>query len=236
MAEIVRLDRAAEEAVLARCLEVLEAGALVVLPTDTVYGLAARADLEEAVASIFAAKGRDTAKSLVVMVGSAEAAERLAAPEARATLRRLSSLWPGPLTVVVKAAGIPWKRFLAPETETLGMRVPDHPFMLRLLSASGPLAVTSANLSGKPAPQSFDEIDPSLLDQVELALDAGRCGSGLPSTVVELEGSNFTLLRQGEVGEERIAALLAEQESAPRDAVAGAEERTKKKQGKERKG
>lgn len=230
MAEIVRLDEVEEEAALARCLEALEAGALVVLPTDTVYGLAARADLEEAVAAAFAVKGRNTAKSLVVMVGSAEVAERLASPEDRASLRRLFSLWPGPLTVVVKAAGIPWKRFLAPGTETLGVRVPDHPFMLRLLSASGPLAVTSANLSGKSAPRSFDEIDPLLLDRVELALDAGRCGSGVPSTVVKLEGSNFRLLRQGEVGEERIAALMAGEGSARQDAVDGAEERAKKGQ------
>lgn len=228
MTEIVRLHGAEEEAALARCLKALEAGALVVLPTDTVYGLAARADSGEAVAAVFAVKGRDTAKSLVVMVGSAEEAESLASPEDRASLRRLSPLWPGPLTVVVGASGVPWRSHLAPGTETLGVRVPDHPFMLRLLSMSGPLAVTSANLSGKPAPRSFAEIDPSLLDRVELALDAGRCGSGVPSTVVELEGASFTLLRQGEVGEEPIAALLAVEGSARRDAVAGAEERTKK--------
>ncbi len=208
MALIVSLRELGEKAAVERCVEALDGGALVILPTDTVYGLAARADAREAVAAVFAAKGRDAARSLVVMVKDAREAESLVAPEEREYVRRLSALWPGPLTVVARAADIPWKGYLAPKTHTLGMRVPDHPFMLRLLSASGPLAVTSANLSGKPAPRSFADIEPLLLKRVEIAVEAGECGSGRPSTVVELRGSEYSLLRRGEIPEESIASLL----------------------------
>ncbi len=219
----MRLDRSGEEAALERCAAALEAGDLAVLPTDTVYGLAARADAPGAVAAVFAVKGRDSAKSLVVMVGDPREALRLAVPEERASLGRLAALWPGPLTVVVRAVDIPWREYLAPGTDTLGIRVPAHAFLLRLLTRSGPLAVTSANLSGRDAPRSFAEIDPVLLDRVALALDAGECGSGTPSTVVEIRGSEYALLRRGEIGEDVISALLRGEGPAPAGRGAGEE-------------
>ncbi len=228
MALIISLRELGEEAAVERCAEALKEGALAILPTDTVYGIAARADAGKAVAAVFAAKGRDDTKSLVVMVSHGREAEELASPEDREPLRRLSALWPGPLTVVVRAAEVPWKRYLAPRTDTLGVRVPGHPFMLRLLTACGPLAVTSANLSGNASPRSFAEIDPVLLERVEIAVDAGECGSGSPSTVVELRGWEYSLLRTGEIPEGRIASLLRG-ERAPR--VSGGEREEKRSDG-----
>lgn len=223
MALIVSLYEIGEEGAVELCAEALGRGGLAILPTDTVYGIAAKADVGEAVAAVFAAKGRDVAKSLVVMVKDVREAEALAAPEDREPMRRLSVFWPGALTVVIRAADLPWKKYLAPRTDTLGIRVPGYPFMLRLLSACGPLAVTSANLSGNAAPSSFAEIDPLLLERVAIAVDAGECGSGSPSTVVELRGSEYSVLRRGEITEESIASLLRG-ETAPHASSGGREE------------
>lgn len=204
----MRLGEAGEEAVLERCRAVLDGGGLVVLPTDTVYGLAARVDIPQAVAGIFAVKGREASKGLVVMVaGRGEAAE-LVAPEERESLLRLGSLWPGPLTLVARAGKVPWRENVAPSSPTLGFRVPDSPLLLRLIAATGPLAVTSANRSGGEAPASFGDIDTELLRQVDLALDGGSRGSGRPSTVVSLSGEDFEILRRGEIGEEELRRAL----------------------------
>ncbi|MBN2026928.1 MAG: threonylcarbamoyl-AMP synthase [Actinobacteria bacterium] len=187
-----------------RCAEVLAMGELAIIPTDTVYGLAARADVHRAVEAVFRAKGRDAEKALVVMVSGIEEAAELTVEEERETLRRLGTLWPGPLTLVVKASEIPWRESVAPSTHMLGIRVPDSPLLLSLLSISGPLAVSSANLAGGPAPASFAEIDEGLLAKVGLAVDGGKSGSGRPSAVVKISEGELTVLRQGEICEDEL--------------------------------
>ena len=209
MAQVLRLRGGDPSVPIERCREVLARGGLVVVPTDTVYGLAARADMSAAVARIFAVKGRGADRALVVMVPSREAAAALVAPEGRGTLARLASFWPGPLTVVARTVDVPWRRWLAPHSEKLGIRVPDSPFLLRLLALTGPLAVTSANFSGNAAPATFRDVDPGLLLRVELAVDGGRCGSGKPSTVAEIGTGGVRLLRHGEIGEEELMRALA---------------------------
>lgn len=200
MTEIIRLQDADYMPVVRRCKEALDGGDLVILPTDTVYGLAARADLPGAVRMIFEAKGRDAEKALVVMVPSVEEAAELTADEERETLLRLGGLWPGPLTLVVKAGKVPWRESVAPSSSMLGMRVPDSPLLLSLLGISGPLAMTSANLSGGAAPTSFVKIDPSLVARARIAVDGGNRGSGMPSTVAELRRGGLKVLRCGEIG------------------------------------
>jgi tRNA threonylcarbamoyl adenosine modification protein (Sua5/YciO/YrdC/YwlC family) len=195
-------------ALLKRCATVLAAGELLILPTDTVYGLAARADIPNAVEAVFAAKGRDAGKSLVVMVSSAEEAAELVEPEQRESLGRLACFWPGPLTLVVRAREASWKRNVAPASGSLGIRVPGDPFLLSLLVVSGPLAVTSANPAGGRAPVSFAEIDVGVLAATGLALDDGERGSGKPSTIAEIRGSTVSVLRQGEITEDELALAL----------------------------
>jgi len=222
MIEILRLHETDQDPAVERCAEVLGRGGLVVLPTDTVYGLAARVDMPEAVAAVFALKGRDNQKALVVMVSSSGEAEKLAAPSERGLMRRLgAALWPGPLTLVAKAGDIPWKESIAPGSDTLGLRVPDSPFLLRLLEVSGPLAVTSANPAGRPAPVSFEEIDAGLLGAVGFAIDGGGRGSGKPSTIVEIEGNGIKVLRLGEIGEDELreALMHGHMDRRPRPAV-----------------
>jgi len=208
MTEILRLHDTDTRTITERCAELLNRGELVILPTDTVYGLAARADIPRAVEAVFEAKGRDAEKALVVMVSSTEEAEGLTADAERESLRCLGTLWPGPLTLVVKASEIPWRRIVAPSDDMLGIRVPDSPLLLALLGISGPLAVSSANLAGGPAPASFDEIDEGLLEEVGLAVDGGTCGSGRPSTVVEIKKGALTVLRQGEICEDELIRIM----------------------------
>jgi len=208
MTEIVRLRDTDTRAIGERCAEILDRGQLVILPTDTVYGLAARADISSAVEAVFEAKGRDAEKALVVMVSSTEEAVGLVACEERESLQRIGTLWPGPLTLVVKAGEIPWRKSVAPSSDKLGIRVPDSPLLLTLLGISGPLAVSSANPAGVPAPASFDEIDEGLLREVGFAVDGGMCGSGRPSTVVEIRGGGLTVLRQGEICEDELMRIM----------------------------
>lgn len=208
MTEILRLQDADLSEIVRRCAEVLDRGGLVILPTDTVYGLAARADMPRAVGAIFDAKGRDAEKALVVMVSSSDEAERLAADEERGSLQRLGALWPGPLTLVVKASEVPWRASVAPSTGMLGIRVPDSPLLLALLGSSGPLAVTSANPAGGTSPASFSDIDDGLLQGVGLAVDGGTCGSGRPSTVVEIKEGGLKVLRRGEICEDELIHMM----------------------------
>jgi L-threonylcarbamoyladenylate synthase len=193
---------------LREAISVLERDGLVVVPTDTVYGVAAKADSAEGVARIFQAKGRDWEKAIVVMVSDAGKAEELVAEEAIPVLRKLSALWPGPLTLVLPAREGGVKRIVASTVPTIGIRIPDHPFLLSLLGKAGPLAVTSANFSGRPAPASPKEMDREFLEKVDLVLDGGPCRSGVPSTVAEIKGGEVVVLREGEIGVEKLMELL----------------------------
>jgi L-threonylcarbamoyladenylate synthase len=216
MAEIIRLYEADHDALLKRCDTALAVGGLLILPTDTVYGLAARVDMDGAVEAVFAAKGRDAAKSLVVMVAGIREAVQLAGPALREPLMRLAVFWPGPLTLVVETEGVPWKEKVAPFSGSLGIRVPDSAFLLRLLRKSGPLAVTSANVAGGPEPVSFADVDAHLLAAAAIALDGGESGSGIPSTVAEIKDGAVSVLRRGAITQEELnLALMAEEGGGP---------------------
>ena len=204
MSEVLHLKNMKAPLPQERCRDILAEGGLVILPTDTVYGLAARADIPEAVERVFEVKGREEEKALVVMVSSLKEAAEIATPEQREALKRLGSLWPGPLTLVVRAGEVPWRESVAPSSETLGIRIPDSSFMLELLQLAGPLAVTSANPAGESAPTSFTTVDGGLLSKVELAVDGGEQGSGRPSTVAEIRGDGLKILRHGDIGSEEL--------------------------------
>ncbi len=198
------MDEVDMQAAVDDCAAVLAWGGIAVVPTDTVYGIAARADTREAVEAVFTVKGRDAGKALVVMAADEQAALRLAASPEGEAVSRLARLWPGPLTIVVKAAPLDWLQPVAP-AGTLGIRVPASSFLLELLKRTGPLAVTSANLTGKPAPASFADIDPVFLGKLDSAvLIEGEAGSGKPSTVVEIAAGDLSVLRSGEIGDKEL--------------------------------
>jgi len=190
--------------------ELLQAGKLVAIPTETVYGLAANALDPAAVAKIFTAKGRPQDNPLIVHVLSLEEAAPLVKhipPQAR---QLAEAFWPGPLTIVLK------KSALVPEIVSAGLgtvalRSPSHPAARALLQACGlPLAAPSANRSGSPSPTSAQHVLDDMAGRIAAVLDGGSCGVGVESTVVTLAASVPTLLRPGGISPSQLRAVLGE--------------------------
>lgn len=185
----------------------LRRGDLVVLPTDTVYGIASRPDDAHATARLFEAKERPRGLELPVLVPDAESARGIAAFDARAD--RLSSRWwPGALTIVLPrtAASSGWD--LGGDPETIGVRVPRHPLALALLARTGPLAVTSANRSGSPTPSTCDAIVSTFGEAVDVYLCEEFPLEGSASTVVDLAHGQPNILREGSIAAADVLAVL----------------------------
>ncbi|MFZ4380461.1 MAG: L-threonylcarbamoyladenylate synthase [Sandarakinorhabdus sp.] len=199
---------AADAAGIAAAVEVLRAGGLVAVPTETVYGLAARADQPLAVAAIYAAKGRPSFNPLIVHVADAAQAETLAqfSPLARVLAARF---WPGPLTLVLpRRAGAAVATLVTAGLETLALRCPAHGVMQALIAAVGPLAAPSANASGRISPTRAHHVAGSLPGV--MVLDAGPCAAGVESTIVAVEGNGWRLLRAGAVAVEDIVSVAGQ--------------------------
>jgi L-threonylcarbamoyladenylate synthase len=195
---------------IARAAALLRAGGLVAVPTETVYGLAARADSEAAVAAIFAAKGRPDFNPLIVHVASLEMARRLAELDERAE-RLAARYWPGPLTLVVPLrAGAPVVPAVTAGLPTVALRMPDHPALQRLLGELAlPIAAPSANRSGAISPTAPAHVAGSLGDAVNAILDGGVCPRGLESTIVALRADgSWQLLRPGPIPEGELTTQL----------------------------
>lgn len=207
----------ADAAGTARAAELLIAGRLVAVPTETVYGLAARADSASAVAEIYRAKGRPDFNPLIVHVASLDQAEALAQLDERA--RRLAErFWPGPLTLVVPlresarvapavTAGLP----------TIALRMPAHPVARAVLEAAGvPLAAPSANRSGGVSPTTAEHVVASLEHPIGAVVDGGPCEGGLESTIVALRpDGTWQLLRPGPVTMSQVAEVAGSATQSP---------------------
>ena len=195
--------------------ERLRAGGLVALPTETVYGLAARADSASAVAQIYRAKGRPDFNPLIVHIPDIAAAERIAEFDDRA--RRLAAaFWPGALTMVLPLrinAGI--APAVTAGLPTIALRCPAHPAMRAVLQAADlPLAAPSANRSGGVSPSRAEHVAASLGAAVDLVLDGGPCAAGIESTIVALRNSGWEILRPGPITEAQIADVLGPSEAS----------------------
>lgn len=187
-------------------LQVLKSGGLVAFPTDTVYGLAADPFNPAAIQRLYAAKERDMSKAIAVLVGAVEQLEQVTPGLTQAAERLAAHFWPGALTLVItRRPKLPSELSALP---TIGVRMPDHAFALRLLRASGPLATTSANRSGEENPLTADDVLQQLSGRVELVLDGGRCPGGVPSTVVDCTVPDGRILRDGAISTEEIQAVL----------------------------
>ena len=202
---------AADEAGIARAAEILRGGGLVALPTETVYGLAARADSEPAIAAIYRAKGRPEFNPLIVHVASLEQAERLALFDDRA--RELAErFWPGPLTLVLPLRdGAQVAPAVTAGLPTIALRIPAHPLMQAVLrTLELPLAAPSANRSGSVSPTSAEHVLASFGEDAPPVLDGGACERGLESTIVALRASGWQQLRPGPIPQSAVAALLGD--------------------------
>jgi L-threonylcarbamoyladenylate synthase len=199
----------ADAAGIGEAAEILRAGGLVGLPTETVYGLAGLATSDAAVAEIYAVKGRPTFNPLISHFADAEAAARAAVFDSFA-LRLAERFWPGPLTLVAPVAADCRISLLARAgLDTLALRVPGADIARALIAAVGaPLAAPSANRSGAVSPTRAEHVRADLDGRIPLILDAGPCGWGVESTVVACLGGAPRLLRPGAASREDIEAAL----------------------------
>lgn len=201
---------AADVAGIAAAAEVLRAGGLVAVPTETVYGLAARADSPAAVAAIYGAKGRPDFNPLIVHVSGIEQARALAVLDER-TERLAAHFWPGALTLVLpRRADAPLAPAVTAGLPTIALRCPAHPAMRALIEAAAvPLAAPSANRSGAVSPTTARHVADSLGNAVDLILDGGPCEAGIESTIAALRADgSWQLLRPGPVSEARLGGVL----------------------------
>jgi L-threonylcarbamoyladenylate synthase len=201
----VVIDDAAGRAV---AIEVLRAGGVVALPTDTVYGIGVALDTPGGVERLFEVKRRPPDKGIMLLLESVDQAPRIGVMTP-AAVALAEACWPGGLTVVVpQRPGVPLRAALTAGTTTIGLRVPDHATPRALAAGVGPLPTTSANVSGLPEATDAAEIQAQLGDSIDLILDAGQAHGGPASTVVDCTGERPRVLRVGAVSLERVAAIL----------------------------
>jgi tRNA threonylcarbamoyl adenosine modification protein (Sua5/YciO/YrdC/YwlC family) len=184
-------------------------GDLVVLPTDTVYGIGTRPDEPRATAKLFEVKGRPRELGLPVLVPSVAAARRIGALDRRGEALA-TRFWAGPLTIVLRRteASHPWD--LGGDPATIGVRMPHHPLALAVLARTGPLAVTSANRSGEPTPSTCDGLVAMFGEACAVYLCDESPSSGAASTVVDLAHGDARILRRGALAEAEILGALEE--------------------------
>ena len=178
-------------------LKILHSGGIVAFPTDTVYGLGALAFNNNAIESIYKAKNRPIEKAIPILIGDLSDFEKVADDIPNMALRFASRFWPGPLTCIVpKKQALP---LAVSATTTVAVRIPDHVDARALLRAAGPMAVTSANISGGQNPSTAQEVYDQLNGRIPLILDGGTTQGGIPSTLVDCTGELPMILREGPI-------------------------------------
>ena len=206
-------DPAERAAGLTQAAEVARRDELVVLPTDTVYGLGCDAFSSTGVRDLLRAKGRGRDMPLPVLVGSTRTIAGLAAFLPLAAEELIEAFWPGALTIVVKQApSLAWD--LGDTAGTVAVRMPLHPVAIELLGRVGPMAVSSANRSGEPPATTVDEAMAQLGDSVSVYLDGGTSGAAVPSTIVDLSHDVPRVLRLGALGLDALREVCPDIEAA----------------------
>ena len=196
-------------------VEVLESGGVVVLPTDTVYGLAALASSPAAVERVFALKGRQADVPIAVLCASTAQALALADP-VPGVEQVADRFWPGPLTLVLpRRAGVDLR--LGEPTHTIGLRVPDHELVRAIAERVGPIATTSANRHGAPTPATATAAAASLVEPPDLVVDGGRL-EATASTVIDATQTPWAVLREGAIGGAEVLRIAG---TARRDGARG---------------
>ncbi|MBJ7340618.1 L-threonylcarbamoyladenylate synthase [Mycolicibacterium sp.] len=200
-------DAALRPVGIASAISALKGGRLVVMPTDTVYGIGADAFDGAAVAALLAAKGRGRDMPVPVLVGSWHTIDGLVYSVPESARQLIRAFWPGALSLVVQQApSLQWD--LGDAQGTVMLRMPLHPVAIELLREVGPMAVSSANISGRPAAVTAADARDQLGDLVEVYLEAGPSAQGAASTIVDLTGAQPRILREGPVTAAAIADVL----------------------------
>ena len=202
---------AADEAGIARAAALLQQGEIVALPTETVYGIAADARNGAAVAKIFEAKGRPQDNPLIVHIAGVEMLPGLVSEFPERARLLAAAFWPGPLTIIMPR-GPEVAAECCAGLDTVGIRMPSHPVVQRLIAASGiAFAAPSANLSGKPSPTNAQDVWNDMQGRLPLILDGSECQVGVESTVVSVVGEKPTLFRPGHITLEDLERALGEE-------------------------
>ena len=195
----------------AAAAEAVRGGEVVVLPTDTVYGVGADAFDSDAVAAVLAAKGRGREMPLPVLIPNPQTVDGLAAGVPAYARDLIKAFWPGPLTLVLQSqSSLMWD--LGESNGTVALRMPQNDTALRLLAEVGPMAVTSANLTGQPPAQTVLDAATQLGSVVSVYLDAGPSGGSLASTILDCTRDSPVILRAGAVSAGQIQEVLGDVE------------------------
>ncbi len=201
-------DETEREAGIANAALAVQRGQLVVLPTDTVYGIGADAFDPESVRRLLAAKGRGREMPPPVLVSAPTTLDALAVGVPSYARALITELWPGPLTLVCRQQpSLQWD--LGDTRGTVAVRMPDHEVALELLARTGPLAVSSANRTGRPAATDADQAEKMLGSSVAVILDGGPTPGALRSTIVDVTGPAGRVLRLGAISLERLNEIVA---------------------------
>jgi L-threonylcarbamoyladenylate synthase len=188
-------------------LRIIQSGGLVAFPTDTVYGLAADIHSMAAIDRIYQVKGRDMAKAIPVLISQMDQLNQVASEFPASAHRLAERFWPGALTLIIpRLASLPDN---LSSGQTVAIRMPDYPPVLTLLQHCGPLAVTSANLSGQVNPLSVADVVTQLNGKIDLVLDGGKVSGGVPSTIVDCSVELPVITRHGAIPDEDILSTIA---------------------------
>ena len=186
--------------------EVLKRGGLVAFPTDTVYGVGALAFNGTAVESIYIAKDRPIEKAIPILIAEVMDLKKVSTEISNTTRTLAARFWPGPLTCVIPK--LPDLPSAVSSTDTIGVRIPDYAVTRILLRQTGPMAVTSANISDQPSPTTAEEVLAQLDGRIPLIIDGGKTSGGTPSTVVDCTSDEITILREGPISREELLKAL----------------------------
>ena len=185
---------------------IIQAGGVIAFPTDTVYGIGASAFNETAIEKIYQVKKRSHLKAIPILISDANELSQIVTPINPITYKIVNNLWPGALTLILPIhPNLPGN---LSEKDTIGVRVPDHDLVRELLRVTGPIAATSANLSGKPSALTAEDVIHQLGGSIDLILNGGPAPGGMASTVLDCSGEEPAIFREGPVSWEQIALIF----------------------------
>jgi L-threonylcarbamoyladenylate synthase len=199
-----RIISLTDDSAIKETLTIIRSGGVVALPTDTVYGIACSVESTTAIQSLYQIKIRESIKAIPVLIADIDQINLLAKDLNENTSKLAQSFWPGALTLIVP------KNDSLPHTiyPTVGVRMPDHDWLRAIMRGTGPLAATSANISGESSPTTSQQVLDQLDGRIELIIDGGECKGGISSTVIDCSGEEVKIIRQGMITSEQIQSAL----------------------------